>query len=311
MPKVTVIVAAYNCSHTLRCAIASICDQTYADFEAWIVGDACTDDSQQVVASFADPRLRWANLPHHIGSQSGPNNEGLRRARGEYIAYLGQDDLWFPWHLASLVDTIEQADADFVHAVVALRFPHQPPQAVGAPELHRSHANRFVPPSGWLHRRGILDRSGPWPDPAALINGVDFVLQRRASLAGYRFAGSGQLTVLKFPSPSWKTYARHQQFPQSASLADMRSDPLRFHDRLLTELVVAGAAREEDLRVRPALRHALRSIYYGLVEWYGLDRWPLARYLSWKHHRRRRRAFVDRGLSALPLSNLEQGPSDS
>src|SRR2546423_11256336 len=106
MPAVTVITAAYNSSRTLKCALTSLRDQTFADFEAWIIGDCCTDDSERVIRSFRDDCLHWANLPEHAGTQSAPNNEGFRRAGGPYIAYLGQDDLWLPWHLSSLVSNL-------------------------------------------------------------------------------------------------------------------------------------------------------------------------------------------------------------
>src|SRR5579872_2122093 len=99
MPQVTVIVPTYNCSRTLRCALRTLCQQFYRDFEVWVVGDCCTDDSEQVVAAMGDSRLHWTNLTQRVGRQNGPNNEGLRRAQGKYIAYLGHDDLWFPWHL--------------------------------------------------------------------------------------------------------------------------------------------------------------------------------------------------------------------
>jgi glycosyltransferase involved in cell wall biosynthesis len=66
-------------------------------------GDACTDDSAELVASYRDPRLHWFNLPTNSGYQSAPHNEGLRRARGRYVAYLNHDDLWLPNHLERLV----------------------------------------------------------------------------------------------------------------------------------------------------------------------------------------------------------------
>ena len=177
MPKVTVIMAAYNCSHTLNCAVRSVCNQTYTDFEAWVIGDCCTDDSEQVVASFEDERFHWINLPQRVGSQSGPNNEGLRRGSGEYIAYLGQDDLWFPWHLQSLVATIEETNADFAHAVVAIKTPTNMVEALGVPDLGLSYGTLFVPPSGWLHRHTIVEGRGYWPMPEGLIGGVDLVFQ--------------------------------------------------------------------------------------------------------------------------------------
>ena len=73
-----------------------------------MVGDACADDSEQVVAAFGDPRIRWHNLPENCGNQYGPNNAGIAMARGRHIAYLGHDDIWLPDHLQRHVDTMEK-----------------------------------------------------------------------------------------------------------------------------------------------------------------------------------------------------------
>src|SRR5260221_6050921 len=99
VPKVSIITATYNWSSVLKYAIQSVLWQTFQDFEYIIVGDACTDDSAEVIDSFDDPRLRWHNLDENSGSQSIPNNRGLQLAQGTYIAYLGHDDIWYPTHL--------------------------------------------------------------------------------------------------------------------------------------------------------------------------------------------------------------------
>ena len=55
-PRVTVVVATYNRSNVLRYALDSLVAQSHSDWEAVIVGDRCTDDSEAVVASFGDAR---------------------------------------------------------------------------------------------------------------------------------------------------------------------------------------------------------------------------------------------------------------
>src|SRR5687767_378171 len=116
-PIVSVVVATFNSRLTLACALESVRRQSYEDFEVWVVGDACTDGSDIVVAALGDPRFHWTNLPQNSGSQAGPNNEGTRRARGRFVAYLGHDDLWFPWHLETLVETASGEGASFVHGI--------------------------------------------------------------------------------------------------------------------------------------------------------------------------------------------------
>ena len=106
-PIVTVIIPTYNSSGTLRLSLETVLQQDFTDYEIWVIGDNCSDDSEAVVMSFRDKRVQWINLSVNSGTPSVPRNEGLRRARGRFIAYLGHDDLWFPWHLSQLVDCIE------------------------------------------------------------------------------------------------------------------------------------------------------------------------------------------------------------
>src|ERR1039458_3377234 len=87
-PLVTVVCSTYNSKATLRCALRSVLNQDLADFEVRVMGDACTDGTEEIVAELNDARLHWYNFPQNTGSQSEPNNEGLRRARGRYVAFI-------------------------------------------------------------------------------------------------------------------------------------------------------------------------------------------------------------------------------
>lgn len=102
-PLVTVVIPTYNWATVLPYSIASVLGQTMGDFELLVIGDGCTDESGEVVRAIGDARVQWINLAANCGSQVGPNNEALRRARGTYMAYLGHDDLWLPRHLEYLV----------------------------------------------------------------------------------------------------------------------------------------------------------------------------------------------------------------
>ena len=106
-PAVSVIIATYNRSQPLRHAIRSVCNSTLSDWEVIVVGDACTDDTAEVVSSFDDPRIRFVNLPSRCGDMSGPHNHVLPLARGRYVAFLNHDDLYLPDHLAKCVAELE------------------------------------------------------------------------------------------------------------------------------------------------------------------------------------------------------------
>jgi len=296
-PLVTVIIATYNSAQTLKLSIESVLAQDFADYEVWIVGDACTDHSRQVVESFADERLHWINLATNSGSQGVPNNEGIRRARGAYIAYLGHDDLWFPWHLSGLVPFIQKTKADLVHPLGALFSPAGLEYTVGPPSTGRTYENYLVFPSCWLHRRSLIEDCGFWGDHVKLARGVDHDFQRRIYLAGKQILFYPQLSVLKFPSPRWGTYAADFHPPQAQYLEAMKRDPQSLQRDVLIEAAALLARRTiPRMTVRQALRQFFRSLIHRTVDLCGSDNWLLER-IRLRHFRwHRRRSRKLRGL---------------
>jgi glycosyltransferase involved in cell wall biosynthesis len=200
-PSVTVIIPTYNWSSVLPYSIGSVVRQTFADFELLVVGDGCTDDSEAVVGRIGDSRVRWINLPTNTGHQSEPNNEGLRQARGQYIAYLGHDDLWLPHHLSCLVSTLKQG-ADLAYGAI-LFLVAGPYRYHG---YHRSFYPFFesyqggvpIPPTSVVHRRSVTDHVGGWRHYRELHTPPDTELWQRAYTANYRFAFVPRLTAIKF-----------------------------------------------------------------------------------------------------------------
>lgn len=162
IPSVTVVTATFNRSRALRCAVESVRGQTLKDWEHWVIGDACTDDTAAMLTGLGDDRVRFHNLAQNVGEQSGPNNEGLRRARSRYVALLNHDDLWLPDHLELAVTALETSGADLVFSL-ALQV-----EAGGEFGLQnwspdrRYHPVLFVPASTWVFRRELLERIGDW-----------------------------------------------------------------------------------------------------------------------------------------------------
>jgi glycosyltransferase involved in cell wall biosynthesis len=211
-PRVTVIIPTYNWSSVLPYSVGSALGQTFRDLEVLVVGDGCTDDSEAVVEAIHDPRLRWMNLPGNTGHQSDPNNEGLRQARGELIAYLGHDDLWLPHHLALLVGALS-GGADLVHSITELVHPDGNVQAY--PTRFEFRPGMNIAPSSLVHRRTVTEAVGGWGRYTELREDPETDLWRRAHRAGYRFGFVPRLTVVKFPA-SWRrdayrTRACHEQ----------------------------------------------------------------------------------------------------
>jgi glycosyltransferase involved in cell wall biosynthesis len=218
-PLVSVVTATYNRSNVLRYAIQSVLWQTRQDFEMLIIGDACTDDSEQVVASFNDPRLRWHNLPENSGSQSKPNMVGIGMARGKYIAYLGHDDLWLPHHLAALVQTMEDTGADMVFSLALLVGPDGPRTVLGFTPSDKFEPEMYLGPSAVIHHRTLTDEIGPWKDHRTLVEPIDIEFFARAYAQGKRIDRLTDLTVVKFPSPWFKKSYQRKPWEEQANYA--------------------------------------------------------------------------------------------
>jgi len=205
---ISVITATYNRSNVLYYAISSLLRSTYEDWELIVVGDACTDDSEEVVGSFDDPRIRFVNLKENFGDQSGPNNVGAELARGEYIAYLNHDDLYFPDHLGSSLDVLLGGSADFVHSAALRCFPVQ--ATSGATEMRLTlHAVSpsgmyspvaSVPASTWLMRREMINEFGPWKPASQCYGSSSQDLLFRMWRGGARMQFSRHASVLIIPS---------------------------------------------------------------------------------------------------------------
>lgn len=111
-PRVSVLVAVYNTAAYLPQCLESLMAQTLHDFEVWCVDDGSTDGSWQVLEDFAarDSRIRLLRLKDNHG-QAFARNQALRRAQGEYIAFLDSDDWFSDDALEKAVETFEQHPA--------------------------------------------------------------------------------------------------------------------------------------------------------------------------------------------------------
>jgi glycosyltransferase involved in cell wall biosynthesis len=249
-PRVSVVIATYNWSPVLPYSIGSVLAQTFPDFEVLVVGDGCTDDSAAVVAAIGDPRVRWINLPANTGHQSGPNNEGLHQARGEVIAYLGHDDLWFPHHLEAALNALDEEKADLACTLVAAISPDG--RSV-QPIIPQPKRRLFSIPSGSLHRRAVTSRIGGWRDYRGLRVSPEIDLFRRAADAGFRFAFVARLGVIKFSASSRKdVYRIRPCHEQAAWTARMRAEP-GLEAQLLSRIILEGGLT--NVAYRDLVRH--------------------------------------------------------
>lgn len=106
-PKVTVLMSVYNGEKYLRQAIDSILNQTFKDFEFFIINDGSTDRTAEILQSYHDHRIKIINNEKNIGLTKSLN-KGLKIARGEYIARQDADDISLPQRLEKEINFLEK-----------------------------------------------------------------------------------------------------------------------------------------------------------------------------------------------------------
>jgi glycosyltransferase involved in cell wall biosynthesis len=104
-PLVSVVIPTYNHALFLERALKSVIEQTYSNWEAIVVDNHSKDNTDEVVASFLDNRIKLLKIHNH-GSIAKSRNLGINNATGKWIAFLDSDDLWYKEKLALSIAAI-------------------------------------------------------------------------------------------------------------------------------------------------------------------------------------------------------------
>lgn len=191
-PTISVVMPVHNGERYVRRAVASLLNQTFPAWELLAVDDGSRDDSAAILDGFAaaDSRVR---VLRHAGNRgvSAARNTALRAARGAWVAYLDNDDEFYPGHLGAVARSTALAD------ILVFRYdqfderPRSPSFGqlwTWDPAAHwdRFPADNIFVPLGVSHRRELLDRVGGFDESLAVDEDTD--LWRRFAAAGARFA---------------------------------------------------------------------------------------------------------------------------
>lgn len=110
MKMVSVIMPAYNAEKYIAAAIDSILGQTYGNFELIIINDCSKDRTEEMIASYDDPRIVYLKNEENLGVAAALN-KGLAVAKGKYIARMDADDISLPDRLAKQVAYLDANEA--------------------------------------------------------------------------------------------------------------------------------------------------------------------------------------------------------
>jgi glycosyltransferase involved in cell wall biosynthesis len=184
VPKVSVIIPTYNRARYIRAAIESLLAQTFKDYEIIVVDDGSTDDTETVLKT-GNYRLIYMRQPHS-GLPAVARNTALRRARGEYVAFLDSDDEFLPDKLSTQVARLDAEPSLALVYSDALYFQDEG-SVVGTllGDWHPSQGKVFLPlivtnfmaTCSVMLRKDCLDTLGLFDESPAVIEDYDLWLR--------------------------------------------------------------------------------------------------------------------------------------
>lgn len=204
-PFVSILINNYNYGHFLRDAIDSALNQTYSDVEVIVVDDGSTDNSREIIASYAG---RVIPILKDNGGHGSTFNAGFAASRGSLICYLDSDDVWLPTKVERVVETaIKHPEAVFIYHRVqpasADLCPIRKPRPTGL--LHGDISDRVMRAGGWWAcaptsaqclTRSVLERIGPLPE-AELRTAPDAFFQYLVPFLGPVAGVEGNLALYR------------------------------------------------------------------------------------------------------------------
>lgn len=136
-PRFSIVIPTYNRADSVLDTLQSCFEQTCSDLEVIVVDDGSTDNTVEVLQAVEDPRL--VIVQQQNAGPAAARNHGMRRATGNYIAFLDSDDCWYPEFLAAASDVFEQQGDVLLYGQIIVdrgvgRYWIKPDRALGGEE---------------------------------------------------------------------------------------------------------------------------------------------------------------------------------
>ena len=186
-PLVSILISTYNRPQYFSLALASILQQSYRNLQVIVVNDGGQDVSD-IINSFHDQRVVFINRKENRGKAC-CLNEALNRADGKYVAYLDDDDLYYPNHIETLVHTLEfQTDcgvaySDFYKAYCRISSDGNRQVLSKVLDVSRDFDRFFMLVFNHvlhvclMHRRDLLEKTGTYNEQLNVL--IDWDMTRR------------------------------------------------------------------------------------------------------------------------------------
>jgi len=183
MPTVSVIISTYKRANLVSQAIESVLAQTYTDYEIIVVNDGSPDNTKEVLDQFED---QITAIHQENKGVAAARNAGIKAAKGKYIAFLDDDDLWLPNKLEKQVACLESnANIGLVYSDMFCFnekgvFPDTWAKTNPTPPVQQCwilFVRNFIPTPSVVVRRECLDKVGLFDETLATCEDYDLWLR--------------------------------------------------------------------------------------------------------------------------------------
>jgi glycosyltransferase involved in cell wall biosynthesis len=179
-PLISVVTAVFNGARYLDQTIQSVLDQMYDDFEYIIVDGGSTDGTLDIIRRYEDKITHWISEPD-CGIYDAWN-KGVELARGEWIAFLGSDDAYYPNALkdyAGFIDRHKGGQLDYVSSCVDfVDTDMKKIEVLCEPWIWRKFRKRMkIAHVGSMHHRSLYERYGLYDSTYRITGDYEFLLR--------------------------------------------------------------------------------------------------------------------------------------
>ncbi|MBU3005735.1 glycosyltransferase family 2 protein [Paraglaciecola arctica] len=270
----TIIIPTYNHEDTIKLAIQSALQQTYQSFEIFVVGDGASARTKTIVEelSVKDPRITYFDNVKGAGNGEFHRHNAIKRASGDYIAYLGDDDIWLPNHLETLLPYLE--NYDFVHSAQATVLKenkwHVYAGDLNHPTIRRrmlTERFNFFGPTTVVHRlNSYLALPYGWRAKPAKMSSDLFMWRQWLTEKAVKFKSINQVTILHLASPSRLEMSIEERcFEMKTWLNEINANTSHFNQFAQSQLLDSWNKQISD-KIHPnsSVSVIIKKLYHSL-----------------------------------------------
>ncbi|MFM9437534.1 glycosyltransferase involved in cell wall biosynthesis [Janthinobacterium sp. CG_23.3] len=275
--SISVIIPTHNRRDMLGRSIGSVLAQTRLPLEIIVVNDNGVAVDDIIAAHNASGIVRGVTHATNQGA-SAARNTGLRMARGAYIAYLDDDDVYLPTHLESTVGALQASDCLFGYALAEyviddmrngelVNVGRVQPYSNVAYSRERLMISNFIPTPTWVFARALLEQVGYFDEYFAACEDWEWLIRAAAATdflavpaltveVRQRLHDAGHLIVQHGPKMNMWIRAVYAKHPVAAPQLQLAR-----HEHL-----ACGAARQLNAEQEAGIAAAFAAAAAGTLE---------------------------------------------